>query len=88
MITPNTFYGGYLMNTSKVIHQAKLNDCANVIREQQANSLSVAQWCEQNQLSKTQFLLLETQAKRSVCRISTSRQCSFECPRYTTVLYN
>jgi len=43
------------MNTSKVIHQAKLNDWANVIREQQASSLSVAQWYEQNQLSKTQF---------------------------------
>ncbi|WP_196801525.1 hypothetical protein [Pseudobutyrivibrio ruminis] len=34
------------MNTSKVIHQAKLNDWANTIREQQASSLNVTEWCQ------------------------------------------
>lgn len=51
------------MNTTKVIHQAKLNDWANTIREQQASSLSVAQWCDLHQLSKTQFYYWKRQLK-------------------------
>lgn len=51
------------MNTSKVIHQAKLNDWANTIREQQASSLSVTQWCDLHQLSKTQFYYWKRQLK-------------------------
>lgn len=43
------------MNTSKVIHQAKLNSWAESIREQQASSLSVVEWCKQKHLSTTQF---------------------------------
>ena len=43
------------MNSSKVIHQAKLNDWAATIREQQNSSLSVTAWCKQNHLSTTQF---------------------------------
>ncbi|MBO6129269.1 MAG: hypothetical protein J6P79_10280 [Pseudobutyrivibrio sp.] len=43
------------MNTSKVIHQAKLNDWANTIREQQANSLNVTEWCQSNGIAKAQF---------------------------------
>lgn len=43
------------MNTSKVIHQAKLNSWANTIRDQQESSLSVSKWCDTHQISKTQF---------------------------------
>lgn len=43
------------MNTSKVIHQAKLNSWADSIREQQSSSLSVSKWCELHHISKTQF---------------------------------
>ncbi|MBE5872191.1 MAG: hypothetical protein E7294_13205 [Lachnospiraceae bacterium] len=43
------------MNTSKVVHQAKLNTWADLIRDQQSSSLSVASWCEQHQLSKDQY---------------------------------
>ena len=43
------------MNTSKVIHQAKLNDWANTIREQQASSLNVTEWGQSNGIAKAQF---------------------------------
>lgn len=43
------------MNTSKVIHQAKLNDWANTIREHQASSLNVTEWCQSNGIAKAQF---------------------------------
>ncbi len=43
------------MNTSKVIHQAKLNSWANTIHDQQESSLSVSKWCDTHQISKTQF---------------------------------
>ena len=43
------------MNTSKVIHQAKLNDWANTIHKQQASSLNVTEWCQSNGIAKVQF---------------------------------
>ena len=43
------------MNTSKVIHHAKINSWADTIRDQQASSLSVSEWCNMHQISKTQF---------------------------------
>lgn len=43
------------MNTTKVLHQAKLNSWAENIRDQQASNLSVVEWCNQNHLSSTQF---------------------------------
>ena len=43
------------MKTSKVVHQAKLNTWADLIRDQQSSSLSIASWCEQHQLSKDQY---------------------------------
>ena len=43
------------MNSSKIIHQAKLNDWAVAIRQQQESSMSVTSWYKQNHLSTTQF---------------------------------
>ena len=47
------------MNTSKIIHTATLNKCADLIREQQSSFLTVKAWCEQHQVSKDKFFLLE-----------------------------
>lgn len=43
------------MNTSKIVHQAKLNKWADIIRDQQSSSLTVKDWCSQHQVSKDQF---------------------------------
>lgn len=43
------------MNISKDIHQTKLNDCANIIHKQHANSLSVTEWCQSNGIAKFKF---------------------------------
>ncbi len=43
------------MNTTKVIHQAKLNNWANLIREQQAGEMNVTKFCESQSISKSQF---------------------------------
>ncbi len=51
------------MNTSKVIHQAKLNDWANTIREQQASSLNVAKWCRYNGIAKAKFYFWKRKLK-------------------------
>ena len=43
------------MNTTKVIHQAKMNAWAESIRDQQESTLSVEEWCQQHQVTKHQF---------------------------------
>ncbi len=43
------------MNSTQVIRQAKLNSWADYIRDQQDSSLTVTAWCDQQQISKTQF---------------------------------
>ena len=43
------------MNTTKVIHQAKLNSWADLIREQQTSSMNVTKFCEARSISKSQF---------------------------------
>ncbi|SDB57557.1 hypothetical protein SAMN02910298_02967 [Pseudobutyrivibrio sp. YE44] len=43
------------MNTTKVIHQAKLNNWADLIREQQASTMNVTKFCDAHSISKSQF---------------------------------
>ncbi|MBE5918581.1 MAG: hypothetical protein E7272_01945 [Pseudobutyrivibrio ruminis] len=43
------------MDSTKVTRQVKMTTWANFIRQQQASGLNVTIWCEQNNISKTQF---------------------------------
>ena len=43
------------MNTTKVIHQAKLTNWADIIREQQACSMNLTKFCEAHSIPKSQF---------------------------------
>lgn len=43
------------MNTTKVIHQAKLSNWADVIRGQQSSSTTVTSFSEVHSISKSQF---------------------------------
>jgi len=43
------------MNSSVVIHQARLNQWAETIQAQKSSSLSVAEYREQYHLSRSQF---------------------------------
>lgn len=43
------------MNTTKVIHQAKLTKWAELIREQQASGMNVTKFYEARSISKSQF---------------------------------
>ena len=43
------------MNSSNVIHQTKLDIWADLIREQQASTLTVSEWCESKQISRDQY---------------------------------
>ena len=81
------------MNTSKVIHQAKLNDWANVIREQQASPLNVTEWCQSNGIAKAQFYywkrklkdqFVESQLPDIVPISSVAQQCCTSCTTNTT----
>ncbi|WP_028235550.1 IS66 family insertion sequence element accessory protein TnpA [Pseudobutyrivibrio sp. MD2005] len=43
------------MKTTKVIHQAKLTNWANLICEQQFSGMKVTKFCETRSISKSQF---------------------------------
>ena len=43
------------MNPTKVIHQAKLTNWAELIREQKASGMNVTKFCEARSISKSQF---------------------------------
>ena len=82
------------MNTSKVIHQAKLNDWANTIREQQASSLNVTEWCQSNGIAKAQFYYWKRKLKDQFVEsqlpdivplnTSVAQQCCTSCTTNTT----
>lgn len=82
------------MNTSKVIHQSKLNDWANTIREQQASSLNVTEWCQSNGIAKAQFYYWKHKLKKQfveaqlpdIVPLNTpvAQQCCTSCTTNTT----
>ena len=43
------------MNSTTVIQQAKLASWADIIKDQKESSLGVAEWCNVNQISRSQF---------------------------------
>ena len=43
------------MSTKSILHQAKLNEWAIRLADQKSSGLSVAAWCEQNNLSQYKF---------------------------------
>lgn len=51
------------MSTKSILHQAKLNEWASRFADQKSSGLSVAEWCEQNNLSQYKFFYWKRQLK-------------------------
>ncbi len=51
------------MSTKSMLHQAKLNEWASRFADQKSSSLTVAEWCKQNNLSEHKFYYWKRQLK-------------------------
>ena len=51
------------MSTKSILHQAKLNEWASRFADQKSSGLSVAEWCERNNLSQYKFFYWKRQLK-------------------------
>ena len=51
------------MSTKSILHQAKLNEWASRFADQKSSGLSVAEWCEQNNLSQYKFFYWKRRLK-------------------------
>ena len=51
------------MSTKSMLHQATLNEWASRFADQKSSGLSVAEWCEQNNLSRYKFFYWKRQLK-------------------------
>ncbi|MCR5338491.1 MAG: hypothetical protein K6E75_08030 [Lachnospiraceae bacterium] len=51
------------MSTRSMLHQAKLNEWASRFADQKSSGLSVAAWCEQNNISQHKFFYWKRQLK-------------------------
>ena len=51
------------MSTKSMLHQATLNEWALRFADQKSSGLSVAEWCEQNNLSRYKFFYWKRQLK-------------------------
>ena len=51
------------MSTKSMLHQAKLNEWASRFADQKASGLSVAEWCEQHNLSQYKYFYWKRQLK-------------------------
>lgn len=51
------------MSAKSILHQAKLNEWASCFADQKSSGLSVAEWCERNNLSQYKFFYWKRQLK-------------------------